>query len=158
MHVKVFSPMSGTSKHVTNGSYYRNVYHTQLWNFISKIFWDPSHFVISVLFCFFFFKLHNTLLKRIQTLESESPSLGLNSKPSYLPVMWLWPTLSISLSLSFLLCKMGVIIINLEGCFEGWLKLQMLKVCGAFWVLMLWMLISFFRSLHTVLEDYWTLE
>ena len=45
--------MLGTSKHVINGSYYRNVYHTQLWNFISKIFWDPSHFIISVFFFFF---------------------------------------------------------------------------------------------------------
>ena len=83
---------------------------------------------------------------------------------SWLALVWApalthsWTYHSTSLSLSFLLCKMGVIIINLEGCFEGWLKLQMLKVCGAFWVLMLWMLISFFRSLHTVLEDYWNLE
>ena len=58
MHVKAHSPIPGTSKHAINGSCYRNVYHIQLWNFISKIFWDPSHFIISVLFCFVFITQH----------------------------------------------------------------------------------------------------
>lgn len=39
-----------------------------------------------------------------------------------------WTCHSTSLNLSFLLCKMGVIIIP----FEGWLKPQMLRVCGAY--------------------------
>lgn len=74
--VTAFGPMSGTGKHAINGSYYHNVYHIQLCNSVSKIFWDPSHFIILVVFI-----TQHSLLKRVQALESDSPSLGLNSSP-----------------------------------------------------------------------------